>query len=607
MKKIVFVAILITFLLLNYMLFSSIRSTIRRMFVNEVITKAKIIEETSNSIFELISSNEQQYINDRYRITIATDVNSIMNKNKRMELMLNYDIKDIVLIRNGRFVVNPREKYAENLLLIRNDTAFLRNNNLFIAEKRDSWIKIFIYDIKSVAAGNDSLNFGAFLRRIRDKTNTIYFIWQDLNGIIAATGNISRISSINSDTFLANALRSGSYKYRFITFEGKKGVEIVKCINKDQNQILRICFNAVPLYTAIKKVFFMFIILSVLILTVAIAIFMLLYNKRRIDIITQENLFNREIIKSVFNGIESPVVIFDGKGSIILKNRYFDEIEDELIRVRSLDNLNDETIEIDKRLFSVFLSNIDVENTEKVYKLAIFIDRTDRIHLEEVEREQKRQKENEEFIAEFAHQVKNPLNAISMAAQRLLSSRKFDEEIVGIIYEEISQLNKRIGEFLEKIRENSKDKICINDVLSDICRLYRIETDEKDIKLLCNIPEERYYLSIKKIDITNIMNNLIKNAIESFEKERREGKYIKILLEKKEKSVVIVVEDNGKRIRNESVKKIFEKGYSEKSSGTGLGLYVVKKIIERYNGEIELILPDTGCKIFKIGFRYGRM
>ncbi|MCD6246667.1 hypothetical protein J7J58_07215, partial [candidate division WOR-3 bacterium] len=60
MKKIVFVAILITFLLLNYMLFSSIRSTIRRMFVNEVITKAKIIEETSNSIFELISSNEQQ-------------------------------------------------------------------------------------------------------------------------------------------------------------------------------------------------------------------------------------------------------------------------------------------------------------------------------------------------------------------------------------------------------------------------------------------------------------------------------------------------------------------------------------------------------------------
>ena len=379
------------------------------------------------------------------------------------------------------------------------------------------------------------------------------------------------------------------------------------CINKDQNQILRICFNAGPLYTAIKKVFFMFIILSVLILTVAIAIFMLLYNKRRIDIITQENLFNREIIKSVFNGIESPVVIFDGKGSIILKNRYFDEIEDELIRVRSLDNLNDETIEIDKRLFSVFLSNIDVENTEKIYKLAIFIDRTDRIHLEKVEREQKRQKENEEFIAEFAHQVKNPLNAISMAAQRLLSSRKFDEEIVGIIYEEISQLNKRIGEFLEKIRENSKDKICINDVLSDICRLYRIETDEKDIKLLCNIPEERYYLSIKKIDITNIMNNLIKNAIESFEKERREGKYIKILLEKKEQSVVIVVEDNGKRISKESVKKIFEKGYSEKSSGTGLGLYVVKKIIERYNGEIELILPDTGCKIFKIGLRYGRM
>lgn len=604
MKKFVFIAILLIFLILNYMLFISIRSTIRGMFVNEVITKAKIIEETSNSIFELINGSEQQYLNDRYKITIATDVSSILDKNQRMELMVNYDIKDIALIKNGRFIVYPRGKSADDLLLVKRDTAFIRNNDLFIADKNDNWIKIFIYDMKSVAAGNDSLNFGAFLRKIRDKTNTIYFIWQDFGGIIAATGNISRISSINSDAFLTDALRSGDYRYRFITFEGKKGIEIVKCINKQKNQLLRICFNAMPLYAAIKKVFFMFIVSSILILLIGVSIFILLYNKRTIEKMTQENLFNREIIKNVFDGIESPVVIFDGNGRIILKNRYFGEIEDELKRIHSLNSLNDETVEINERLYSVFLSNIDVENMAEMYKLAILIDRTDKIHLEEVGNERKRQKENEEFIAEFAHQVKNPLNAISMAAQRLLSGRKFDEEIVGIIYEEISQLNKRIGKFLEKIRESRTDKICINEVLSDICKLYGIETEEKNIRLSCAIPEERYDLRIKKIDITNIMNNLIKNAIESFENEQKEGKYIKISFVRKESNIIIAVEDNGKDITKESAEKLFQKGYSEKSSGTGLGLYVVKKTVEKYDGKIDLILPDSERKIFQVIFKY---
>ncbi|NIA22914.1 MAG: GHKL domain-containing protein [Proteobacteria bacterium] len=572
--------------------------------MNEVITKAKIIEETSNSIFELINGSEQQYLNDRYKITIATDVSSILDKNQRMELMVNYDIKDIALIKNGRFIVYPRGKSADDLLLVKRDTAFIRNNDLFIADKNDNWIKIFIYDMKSVAAGNDSLNFGAFLRKIRDKTNTIYFIWQDFGGIIAATGNISRISSINSDAFLTDALRSGDYRYRFITFEGKKGIEIVKCINKQKNQLLRICFNAMPLYAAIKKVFFMFIVSSILILLIGVSIFILLYNKRTIEKMTQENLFNREIIKNVFDGIESPVVIFDGNGRIILKNRYFGEIEDELKRIHSLNSLNDETVEINERLYSVFLSNIDVENMAEMYKLAILIDRTDKIHLEEVGNERKRQKENEEFIAEFAHQVKNPLNAISMAAQRLLSGRKFDEEIVGIIYEEISQLNKRIGKFLEKIRESRTDKICINEVLSDICKLYGIETEEKNIRLSCAIPEERYDLRIKKIDITNIMNNLIKNAIESFENEQKEGKYIKISFVRKESNIIIAVEDNGKDITKESAEKLFQKGYSEKSSGTGLGLYVVKKTVEKYDGKIDLILPDSERKIFQVIFKY---
>ncbi len=608
MKKIGFFLILIVFLVLNYMFFSNIRNTLQKMFVNEVISKTTIIEEASNSIFELISNNEQQFIQDKYKIAKVIDIHSITNKNLRMELMVNYDIHDIMLLRSGKYVVYPRERYGEDFSKIKSDTIFTEDNYLFIANKYGKWIKIFVINMESIAVGNDSLNFGAFLRKIRDKTGIIYFVWQDLNGIIAATGNISRIPSIKSDTFLMDALKSRDYRYRFITFNGQRGVEVVKCINKSKNQLLRICFDAIPLYNGIKKEFVMFLISSVLILLIALAIYVLLYNKRTIEEMTKENLFNREIIKNVFEGIESPLAIYDENGNVVLKNKLYDHINIKKDKYNINEILeNNDTVDVAGRIYSVFVSDINVENMNKSFKLVMFIDRTDRIKLERVENERKRQKENEEFISEFAHQVKNPLNAISMATQRLLSNKKFDDNLVRIINDEIGLLNKNISDFLRRIREGGNRKICLNDILSDICNLYRTETESKNIDLQCSIPEKHIYLDIKKMEIMDIMNNLIKNAIESFENDGKGEKYIKVTLNNVNENVLITVEDNGKPINRDVAGKIFDKGYSKKAKGTGLGLYVVKKTVERYGGKIDLSIDNNGIKIFKISFYLGKM
>jgi len=76
---------------------------------------------------------------------------------------------------------------------------------------------------------------------------------------------------------------------------------------------------------------------------------------------------------------------------------------------------------------------------------------------------------------------------------------------------------------------------------------------------------------------------LIKNAI-----EHAECKTIKIYGEKEDTHYKVYIEDDGKGIEKEDMKKIFEEGWKKGGSGSGLGLYIVKKLMERYDGKIEV-------------------
>ena len=86
--------------------------------------------------------------------------------------------------------------------------------------------------------------------------------------------------------------------------------------------------------------------------------------------------------------------------------------------------------------------------------------------------------------------------------------------------------------------------------------------------------------------------NLVKNATEAFQNEDmdenvlNDGKYIKIKTEKDDKSAIIAVSNNAKGIKEPE--KIFNEGFSTKTSGMGLGLWICKKSIEEQMGELEL-------------------
>jgi two-component system nitrogen regulation sensor histidine kinase NtrY len=97
--------------------------------------------------------------------------------------------------------------------------------------------------------------------------------------------------------------------------------------------------------------------------------------------------------------------------------------------------------------------------------------------------------------------------------------------------------------------------------------------------------EDEIITRLDRTQLIRVITNLVKNAIQSIPEEQ-ENKQIEVDVFREEGNVIITVKDNGKGISEENKARIFEPKFTTKSSGMGLGLAIIKNIIENYNGTI---------------------
>jgi len=207
-----------------------------------------------------------------------------------------------------------------------------------------------------------------------------------------------------------------------------------------------------------------------------------------------------------------------------------------------------------------------------------------------------------EMAKQVAHEIKNPLTPMRLTVQSF--ERKF---------------NSKDPNIEEKINEYSKTLIQQIDTLSSIASAFSnfanmpAQQNEtlnvvKIVKLALDIFNENYihFVSdeekiIAKLDRTQlirIVTNLVKNA----EQAIPENKTPKILVSvfSEENSIKIIVGDNGIGIADEAKDKVFEPKFTTKSSGMGLGLGMVKNIIENYKGTIDFTSKEGQGTIFTV-------
>jgi signal transduction histidine kinase len=230
------------------------------------------------------------------------------------------------------------------------------------------------------------------------------------------------------------------------------------------------------------------------------------------------------------------------------------------------------------------------------------------------------------LAAAVAHEIKNPLGAISIHLQLMQKALASERDVakndpqgnqpiqkyLNILNEEVDRLNHIVVDFLFAVRPMSLElrKGDINLLIADLAEFTRAELEQSRIRLLLEPDEKLPPALIDDRHMKQVLLNLIKNA----QAAMPNGGLLTIATQMSDNEIRISVCDTGIGISAENLKKIFEPYFTTKESGTGLGLTLVYKIIKEHRGEIsvesregegtnfEIILPVYQKEMRMIGF-----
>ena len=199
-----------------------------------------------------------------------------------------------------------------------------------------------------------------------------------------------------------------------------------------------------------------------------------------------------------------------------------------------------------------------------------------------------------EMAKQVAHEVKNPLTPMKLTLQNF--ERKFDPNDPNI-QEKVKELSKTIIGHIDLITavtnafsqfaqlpERNNERIDLNEEIKNILNVFN------DGYIFFHANEAHIPIDMDKIYLSRIITNLVTNAIQAT--EDRENPIVNVDLERINKRINISVEDNGTGIPESKLHKIFEPNFTTKSGGMGLGLSMVKKMIEDYGGEIKVVSEE---------------
>lgn len=201
-----------------------------------------------------------------------------------------------------------------------------------------------------------------------------------------------------------------------------------------------------------------------------------------------------------------------------------------------------------------------------------------------------------QLAAGVAHEIRNPLNAISMATQRLKRDYSPSDEVKagefqnlsGVIRDEIRRLNAIIEEFLSfsKSRRLELSDFPVTEILQKIVSLISEEAKTRGI-----IMETRWNLSpaVIPMDINKLQQaflNFIKNAMESITDQ---GKITITVAKESKKYILVSIADTGCGMTTEEIEKIFSPEYTTKEKGLGLGIPLAMEIIRGHGGDVRVI------------------
>lgn len=196
------------------------------------------------------------------------------------------------------------------------------------------------------------------------------------------------------------------------------------------------------------------------------------------------------------------------------------------------------------------------------------------------------EKEFRNSLFEVTHEIKNPIAVCKGYLDMLdVDNKKQVNKYIPIVKQEIDRTLTLMNDFLNLTKlKVEKNIIDISLLMDDVCTLIESLLIGKNINLTVEISDDEIFIEGDYDRLKQVFINLVKNSVESIEKDKVGIINLKMSIKK---DVVIVIEDNGKGMSNETLKKIGSAFYTTKDNGTGLGVKLSMEIIEQHNGSIK--------------------
>jgi len=472
-------------------------------------------------------------------------------------------------------------------------------------------------DAKDFLEFRKKIGIGRIIRDIADNSGIEYIVLQDTMGILAASATVKSMNPIEGDYFLQNAMKYDSTFMRISKFQGHEVYEVVKRLEMGGEVIglYRIGISLDEVKGVESRMYRRIIIISFILAAISIIVLSIIFTSQNLQAVSNEFGKFRTFTGTILQDMREAVIVFNNEFIITLFNKSAEELfnkpQEEALNqnikeflqgkfdfvINAIKLQNNNTYDIEKMIEinnqNKFLSfsitkNLNENNEPENYTIVIN-DFTEKKNLEEHAKRQEKLSAMGELASGVAHEIRNPINAIGMIAQRLnkefIPNKDSDEykSILNVLKDEVTRINKIITQFLNyaKPLEIEPKTIEANEYFDDIYRLYVDQSKLRKINFN-KLTSQSIQIKIDPELMKQALMNIVQNAFDAV----NENGLVTLNYYKSGKSFYIVIEDNGNGIADDQLKRIFDLYFTTKKDGNGLGLSIAQKIVNQHNGTI---------------------
>jgi len=466
-------------------------------------------------------------------------------------------------------------------------------------------------DAKDLLDFRKRIGIGKIIQDISGNPGIEYIALQDTGGILAASVNIDSLDAVSGDAFLQKALNNDSAYYRTVPFGEEDVYEVVKRLKYENSVvgIFRIGLSLAELRNVENRAYNRILLITLILTAISIITLSIVFTSQNLRTISEEFKKFKTFTGSILRNMDEAVIVINKDMIISLFNRSAQKLfkieENDVIgnNIGDLENFSflknimhsERSIEKqfsiageDKYLLISSTTNYDDQNNIESYTV-VLNDITEKKSLEDTAKRKEKLTAMGELASGVAHEIRNPINAIGIIAQRLqkeFSPGTNNEEfssITNLLRSEVTRINKIIKQFLDyaKPLEVQSREIDADEYFSEIYQLFQGQAGRREI----NFSMYTTNPCIIKLDpelMKQALMNLIQNA---FDAVAEEGK-IRLDYNCLDDKLEILIADNGRGIPEDKKKRIFDLYYTSRNDGTGIGLSITQKIIEQHGGTI---------------------